>query len=147
MAMTVNRACVEKFLSAFYSGDVETALSCLDDEIDFLAHAPVDILPHLGHRRGKPAVREMWSTLHNRYSHMRYDLPFIAEEADSAAVIIRVYFRKSHKDRVIQMDIADFYRFRAGRIVQIRQFMDSFDVAQQVLERDLGAFLKERSGR
>lgn len=139
--MTANRACVEKFLSAFYSGDVETALTCLDDDIDFLAYAPVDILPHLGHRRGKSAVREMWGTVHNRYSHMRYDVPFIAEEGDSAAVIIRVYFRKSQNARVVQMDIADFYRFRNGRILQIRQFMDSFDVAQQVLERDLGTFL------
>lgn len=145
--MTANRACLEKFLSAFYSGDVETALGCLDDDIDFLAHAPVDILPHLGHRRGKPAVREMWQTLHDRYSHMRYDLPFIAEEGDNAAVIIRVYFRKSDKDRIVQMDIADFYRFKSGRIDRIRQFMDSFDVAQQVLERDLGTFLKDNPTR
>lgn len=141
--MTANRACLERFLSAFYSGDIDTALTCFDDDIDFLAHAPVDILPHLGHRRGKEAMQQMWRTLHSRYSHMRYDLPFIAEEGDSAAVIIRVYFRKSEKDRVVQMDIADFYRFRNGRIVQVRQFMDSFDVAQQVLERDLGTFLKD----
>lgn len=144
MAMTANRACVEKFLSAFYSGDIDTALTCIDDEIDFLAHAPVDILPHLGHRRGKALVREMWQTLHNRYSHMRYDLPFIAEEGDNVAVIIRVYFRKSENDRIVHMDVADFYRFRNGRIVRIRQFMDSFDVAQQVLERDLGTFLADK---
>ncbi|OQW56072.1 MAG: ketosteroid isomerase [Proteobacteria bacterium SG_bin9] len=145
--MTANRACVEKFLSAFYSGEIEMALGCLDDEIDFLAHAPVDILPHLGHRRGKLAVREMWQTLHNRYSHMRYDLPFIAEEGDNAAAIIRVYFRKSENDRIVQMDIADFYRFKNGRIAQIRQFMDSFDVAQQVLERDIGTYLKDNPTR
>lgn len=145
--MTANRACVEKFLSAFYSGDLETALGCLDDDIDFLAHAPVDILPHLGHRRGKPAVRAMWQTLHGRYSHMRYDLPFIAEEGDNAAVIIRVYLRKSENDRVVQMDLADFYRFKNGRIAQLRQFMDSFDVAQQVLERDIVTFLKDNQGR
>ena len=41
----------------------------------------------------------------------------------------------------MQTDIADFYTFRDGRIAQIRQFMDSFNVVEQVLERDVTALL------
>ncbi len=147
MAMTANRRCVEQFLSAFYSGDIEGALACCEDEIDFLAYAPIDILPHLGHRRGKASIREMWETIHRRYAHMRYDLPFIAEDGDNIAAMIRVYFRKSDSDRIVQIDLADFYRLRNGRIAQIRQFMDSFDVAQQVLERDIASMLLQNRSK
>src|SRR5579871_6678493 len=74
----LNRRRVLEMLEAFYAGDIERALSFCSDDVDFFSNAPVDILPHLGHRRGKEAVRQMWQTVHKRYSSMRQELPFIA---------------------------------------------------------------------
>ena len=73
---------------------------------------------------------------------MRYEVPHLVAEPDHAAAIIRIYFRKSARDRVVQTDIADFYRLRDGRIAQIRQFMESFNVVEQVLERDVTSLVK-----
>ena len=143
MVEPLNRQRVLNFLEAFYSGDIEGALSRCSDDIDFVANAPVDILPHLGHRRGKAEVREMWKTIHARYSSMRYEEPIIVAEGDKVAVHIRVFFRKRSNDRIVQFDIAVFYTLRDGRIAQIREIMDSFDVVQQVLERDVAAVLTE----
>jgi ketosteroid isomerase-like protein len=95
----------------------------------------------MGHRRGKAAVREMWSTIHRRYCRMRYEVPILVTEHDRVAANIRVFFRKRSNDRVVQFDIAAFYTFRDGRIVQIREILDSFDLVQQVLERDVAAAL------
>jgi ketosteroid isomerase-like protein len=148
MAGVLHRQRVLNFLEAFYSGDLERALACCSDDIDFVAHAPVDILPHMGHRKGKAEVREMWRTVHARYSGMRYEVPIIVAEGDRAAAYIRTYFRKRSNDRVVQIDIADFYTFRDGRIARIRQFLDSYDLVQQVLERDFSADLADgRPGR
>ena len=52
-----------------------------------------------------------------------------------------MFFRKRSNDRIVQIDIADFYTLRDGRICQIHQFLDSFDLVQQVLERDVAADL------
>jgi ketosteroid isomerase-like protein len=141
MAGDLHRQRVLNFLDAFYSGDIEGALARCSDDIDFVAHAPVDILPHMGHRKGKAAVREMWQTVHARYSSMRYEVPVIVAEGDNVAAHIRVFFSKRSNDRVVQIDIADFYTLRGGRIARIRQFLDSFDLVQQVLERDVAADL------
>lgn len=138
------RKTVLEFLEAFYSGNIERALGLCTDDIDFLSHAPVDLLPHLGHRRGRQELSETWRTLHTRYSSMRYEVPFIVAEDEQAACVIRIFFRKSDRDRVVQADIADFYTLRAGRIARIRQFMDSFSVVEQVLERDVAALLANR---
>lgn len=143
MAEDFHRQRVLNFLDAFYSGNVEGALACCSDDIDFVAHAPIDILPHMGHRHGKAEVGEMWKIIHARYSHMRYEIPVIVAERDQVAVNIRVFLRKRSNDRVVQIDIADFYTLRDGRITQIRQFLDSFDLVQQVLERDVAADLTD----
>jgi uncharacterized protein len=143
----LHRQRVLNFLDAFYAGDLEGALACCNDDIDFVAHAPIDILPHMGHRHGKAEVAEMWRIVHTRYSSMRHEVPTIVVEKDKAAVHIRVFFRKRSNDRMVQIDMADFYMFRDGRISTIRQFLDSFDLVQQLLERDVAADLVEGTSR
>jgi len=143
MIEQLNRQRVLNMLDTFYSGDIEGALARCTDDIDYLASAPIDILPHLGHHRGKAEVREMWRTVHSRYSSMRYELPVIVAEGDKVATHLRAFFRKRSNDRVIQFDIAVFFTLRDGRIAQIREVMDSFDLVQQILERDLAAMLAE----
>jgi uncharacterized protein len=141
MVGNLHRQRVLNFLDAFYSGDIEGALDRCSDDIDFIANAPIDILPHMGHRHGKAEVRQMWQTVHARYSSMRYEVPIIVAEGDKVAANIRVFFRKSSNDRIVQFDIAAFYTLRDGRISEIREIMDSFDLVQQVLERDVAAIL------
>lgn len=147
MTADLHRQRVLNFLEVFYSGDTEGALARCSDDVDFLANAPVDILPHMSHRRGKEAVREMWTTVHARYREMRYEVPILVAEGDKVAAQIRVQFRKSSNDRVVQFDIAAFYTFRDGRIAEIREILDTFDLVQQVLECDVVAVLTENSPR
>jgi hypothetical protein len=143
MVEHLNRQRVLNLLDGYYSGDIEGSLARLSDDIDYIAAAPIDILPHLGHRRGKAEIRKMWQTVHARYSDMRYELPFIVAEGDKVATLIRAFFRKSGSDRIVQFDIAVFFTFRDGLITHIREVIDSFDLVQQVLERDVAAVLAE----
>ena len=144
MVEGLHRQRVLNFLDTYYAGDIEGALARCTDDVDFIANAPIDILPHLGHRHGKAEVGEMWRTVHTRYSSMRYEVPIIVAEGDKVAVNIRVFFRKSSNERVVQFDIAAFYTLRDdGRIAQIREIMDTFDLVQQVLERDVTAILTD----
>ena len=145
MVESLNRQRVLNFLDVFYSGDTEGALARCSDDIEFFSNAPIDILPHMGHHRGKDDVRRMWQTVHSRYSEMRYDLPIIVTEADKVAVNIRVYFRKVTNGRVVQFDIAAFYVLRDNRITRIREIMDTFDLVQQVLECDITTIVTGRN--
>jgi len=144
MVEDLHRQRLLKFLETFYSGDVEGALGRCTEDIEFFANAPIDILPHMGSHTGRDAVRRMWQTVHARYSKMRYEVPVIVAEGDKVAAHIRVFFRKSSNDRIVQFDIAAFYTFRDGRIARIREIMDTFDLVQQVLERDVVEALAEK---
>jgi ketosteroid isomerase-like protein len=146
MAEDLNRQRVLNFLKTLYSGDIEGALGRCSDDISFVANAPVDILPHMGSHRGKADVRKMWETLHARYSGMRYESPILVAEGDKVATLLRVFFRKRSNSRVLQFDLAAFYTLRDGQISEIREILDSFDLVQQVLERDVAAVLTGKAG-
>ena len=142
MTEDLHRQRVLNFLEIYYSGDIEGALSRCTDDIEFIANAPIDLLPHMGHRHGTAAMREMWTTVHARYSEMRCEVPILVAEGDKVAANIRVFFRKRSNQRMVQFDIAAFYTFREGRIAEIREIIDTFDMVEQVLERDVSAALK-----
>lgn len=142
----LNRQRVLNFLDVYYAGGIEGALDRCSDDVAFLANAPIDILPHMGQHRGKAALRQMWNTIHDRYSDMRYEAPIVVAQGDRVAAQLRVYFRKRGNARVVQFDVAVFYTLRDGKITEIREVIDTFDLVQQVLERDVAAVLtaKER---
>jgi ketosteroid isomerase-like protein len=144
MVEHLNRQRVLAFLDDFSAGDIEGALARCCDDVDFLTHAPIDILPHMGPRRGKAQLREMWTTVHERYANMRYEAPMVLAEGDKVAAYLRAFFRKRSNERIVQFDMAVFYTLRDGKIAQIREIIDSFDLVQQVLETDLSAVLAER---
>jgi hypothetical protein len=137
MVETLNRQRVLNFLDTFYSGDIEGALARCSDDVELFAPAPIDVLPHMGRRRGKDEVRKMWQTVHARYSDLRHDVRDIIVEGDRVAMDVRAFFKKRSNGRTVQFDIAVFITLREGRIVRMREIMDTFDLVQQVLERDL----------
>jgi ketosteroid isomerase-like protein len=139
-----NRQRVLDFLNVLYSGDVEAALERCTDDVESLANAPIDILPHMGHRRGKAEMREMWTAVAARYSEMRCEVPTLVVEGDKVAANIRVFFRKNINQRMVQFDVAAFYTLRDGQISHIREIIDTFDLVEQLLERDVAAILTGR---
>jgi ketosteroid isomerase-like protein len=141
MVENLNRQRVLRFLETFYSKDIEGSLSRCSDDIEFFSNAPTDILPHMGHHEGKDELRKMWESIFARYSEMRYDVPIVVAEEDKVAASIRVFFRKAENQRVVQFDLAAFFTLKDGRITNIREIMDTFDLVQQVLERDIAAEL------
>ena len=140
-----NKQLVREFLTAFYSGDIAAALKTCDDGVEFIVNAPVEFFPHFGPRRGKTEVAETWRALHTRYASMRYEVPFLIADDNRAAAIIKIFFRKSSTERVVQTSVADFYTFRGDRIASIQQFFDTFDAIEQTLERDITGMLKQRT--
>jgi ketosteroid isomerase-like protein len=125
------------FLDAFYAGDVLRALDCVDDEIDMISYAPVELFPHLGHKHGKAWIPEAIQTQKKRYLSRKYEIRFMAVEGDKVATMQRLLMKKRRDRRVVQFDVAEFYTLRDGRIVEFRSFFDSFDLIEQLLGRDL----------
>ena len=144
MVESLNRQRVLNLLDSFYAGDIEGALARCSDDVELIAPAPIDVLPHMGRRRGKEEVRQTWQTVHTRYSSLRHELRDVVAEDNKVALNLRAFFTKRDNNRVVQFDIAVFYTLRDNRISHIRAIIDSFDLVQQVVDRDLVALLAAR---
>lgn len=141
MVEHLNRRRFLNVLDALSAHDVEAALQWCTEDVDFLSHAPVDILPHMGPRHGKAELRELWQTVLTRYVELRYEVPLIVVEGEQLAAYVRAFFRKRSNDRIVQFDTAIFVGFRDGRIAQIREVIDSYDLVQQVIEREISPLI------
>jgi ketosteroid isomerase-like protein len=139
MVEDLHRQRVLNFLDAFYSGDTAAALACCDENFDSISHAPIELFPHLGHKHGKEWVAEAIRTQQKRYSSRKYEIKFVSVEGARVATIQYLSLRKRNDDRVVHLEVAEFYTMRGGRILEHRSFFDSFDFVQQLLGQDLTA--------
>jgi ketosteroid isomerase-like protein len=123
--------------AAYAEGRIVEALREFDDKVVMTSYAPVDIFPYLGRKQGKAAVAATMNAAHADFEYLSYQPVFMVIEQDDAAVIVMARLRQRATGRTIQLFVADFIRFASGRIVEFRQFMDSFDAVQQVLGREI----------
>jgi uncharacterized protein len=132
-----NRQHVKKFLDAYYSGDAKTATECCDEELDSITYAPVELFPHLGHKHGRGWVAEAIKTQQKRYASRKCEIKLMTADGDNVATMQFLSLTKRNDERVVHLEVAEFYSLRAGRILVHRSFFDSFDFVQQLIGKDL----------
>jgi ketosteroid isomerase-like protein len=137
MSDDLNRQRVLTFFDAYYGGDIEAAAACCDEDFESITYAPIDLFPHLGAKHGRGWVAEAIRTQQERYRSRKYETRMMAADGDKVAAIQFVSLTKRSDDRVVHLEIAEFFTFRAGLILTHRSFFDSFDLVQQLLGRDL----------
>jgi ketosteroid isomerase-like protein len=131
------RAHLEALYRALRTASIDVIVDALDDDVEYISYAPSKVFPYLGHHRGKDNVAGSLREIFKEYEFLTYEPIFMVIEGDGAAVMIfaRAYHRASR--HTIQIMIAHFVRFRGNRIVEVREFMDSFDAVQQLLGHEL----------
>jgi ketosteroid isomerase-like protein len=66
-----------------------------------------------------------------------YQVEITIVEDDRAAVISDVSFTQRATNRLLRFRVANFLRFQDGRLIEFREFSNSFDVVEQALGREL----------
>ncbi len=122
---------------AYAAGRLDDILASCDDNIEFFAYAPVEVFPFLGHHRSKAEFAETIKEGRRRFEYLTYQPVFSVVEGNDAAVMVLARLRQRATNRIIQLFLAHFLRFQNGRLVEIREFMDSFDAVQQAIGHEI----------
>jgi uncharacterized protein len=136
--------------AAYAKGNFEIVQSCIDEDVDFISYAPVEIFPCLGKQQGRDAVLSSLKTIHDHFVFLAYDPIFLLVQDEDAAVNVMARLKHRASGRIVRIIFAKFFRFREGRIVEFREFMDSFDAVEQVLGqhiRVIGGSLAKQEAR
>ncbi|MES2601956.1 MAG: nuclear transport factor 2 family protein [Pseudomonadota bacterium] len=129
--------CVRTFINSYYSGDVARMEQCCDDAFVSVTYAPVEIFPHLGLKQSKAWIAQAIQIQQERYSDRRCTIDFVIADETQAATFVQATLTKRSDQRVITLNVGEFFTLRNGRIVEHRSLFDSFDLVQQLLGRDL----------
>lgn len=135
MDTEATRSIVRQLYDAYIKGDAERFASFLDDNLDWVIHAPIEVFAFAGPRKGKVAVLEALAGIADDYELKKYEPQLFLVDGDRAAVMSEVGFVQRSSGRMLRFRIADFLRLRNGKVVEFREFTDTFDVTQQALGR------------
>jgi ketosteroid isomerase-like protein len=138
MSNAVPRAIVEAFYQAYTSRDCRRIAPFLDDDVEWTISGPVDFLPFCGKRYGKAAVLAMVEReIPEVFRVVNFQPDLLLVDGDRASSLVRLSALRNDDGRVISYRVANFVRFRAGRIVENLSLIDSFDAVEQVLGHPL----------
>ena len=120
-------------LSAINERQPEDLQTQIDDDVDWVIHGPIDMFPFLGARRGKDAVLEVCRQISENVRVHRFDRESIVLGEDSAASMMRYSLTALDSNKPINLRLAHFSQFKAGRLLNIRVLLDTYDLVEQAL--------------
>lgn len=117
--MTTNLELTHKAYEAALRGPYEDFLRLLDDEVRIELPS---CLPHGGSYRGKAGARALRSALLGAWS--KFDVQVLEYFEGNGAVIAIIQLNGTLKQSgsSVQMKIAEFWRFAAGRVIELSAF-------------------------
>jgi ketosteroid isomerase-like protein len=129
------RAVISALFEVIEQRDFGRFATLVLDDIDWLIHGPMEVFPFAGLRRGRPAVLQALAALAQAYSLENCEPDFFIVEDDRAAIMADLALRQRATDRIIRFRAANFARIQDGKIIEFREFADSFDQVEQALGR------------
>jgi ketosteroid isomerase-like protein len=79
------------------------------------------------------ALREIMEA----YAVEHFEREIVVAQGEQVAVMAAVRVRQRATQRCLRYRCADFMRFKDGRLIAFRHFINSFDVVEQALGREL----------
>ena len=76
---------------------------------------------------------EVLAAIGQQFELKRYEHELLIVEGDRAAVLSRTSFVQRATGRTLSMRLVNFLRVQDGKIIEFREFSDTFDVVEQAL--------------
>ena len=125
---------IRQIYEDFASGRLDRLSDVIDEKIDFLSHAPADVFPYLGRRRGRVEVLHALSQVHKMLEILSFWPITTVVNGDQAALTVVVHVKDRISDKTASFLAAHFLRFRDDRITDYCAIIDSLDAVRQLGE-------------
>jgi ketosteroid isomerase-like protein len=134
MTNPVSRAEVEAFYQAYISRDPERIGEFLDDNVEWYIAGPVEVMLICGSWRGKAAVIDRFARHIPQIIEFKgLDIECLLVDGDRSALFGQLRSRHRKSGRMICHRVAQFARYRDGKVISFRVINDSLDAAEQFI--------------
>ena len=131
------RAIVKELYDAYGRRDFERVAALIHDDVDWVIYAPMSVFPFAGPRRGRAAVLGAMADIAKAFALESYTPQITIVDGARAALMSDAGYRQRSTNPVLRLRIANFLRFQDGRLIEFREFIDSYDAVEQALGREL----------
>lgn len=135
MSESGTRDFIAALFDTYRRRDLDGFAALIHEDIDWIIHGPIEVFPFAGLRRGRAAVLQALAMMSMSYSLDSYEPDFVIVEDDRAAIMADVGLTQRSSGRLLRFRAANFLRIGDGRLIEFREFADSFDQVEQALGR------------
>jgi ketosteroid isomerase-like protein len=130
----LDRELIERRVHALFemraAGDLRGMLEYAAEDIVYNAKGSWAAFPYASPVRGKKLVAEALATIAMQFENMGSVVHELVIDGDRIALRRSVKLRHRGTGKVGEVDIADFFRFRDGLVVEFTEVADSMALAQ-----------------
>ena len=130
-------ALARAFLDAFVSRHAEQLNPLLDDDVDWVLYGQIDMFPFLGSHRGKPAAMKACEDLMKSIRLQSVECERFVVSGNAASALLQCVMRPIRSEGVVRVRIACFIRMQNGKVCDVRTLIDTFDLVEQTLGREI----------
>ncbi len=131
------RALVRELYEVYEGRDFARVAALIHDDIDWVIYAPISVFPFAGPRRGRAAVLEAMADIAKIFTVESYKPEIMIVDGERAAVMSDASYKQRSTNRILRLRIANFLRWQDGKLIEFREFINSFDAVEQALGREL----------
>ena len=134
MTSAVPRSAVDAFYRAYDARDVARIEALLDDNVSWQIVGPRGIMQICGQWHGKAAVVDWFARIVPQFvKFIRLDRDCLLVDGDQSALFGRIFCQHIASSRTICHQVAQFVRYRNGKVVSFSVLNDSLDAAEQYI--------------
>jgi ketosteroid isomerase-like protein len=123
--------------AAMKKGQLDFVLNAIHDDIEFISYSPIKVFRSSDTAGASRRCRRPCTAPWKAFEFVACEPISMVIELENAAVMLFTRGVSRVTGRSLQGMLAHFMRFRDGKIVELREFMDSFHAAEQALGREL----------
>jgi len=135
--MTVTREFAEQLFDVLMTRDPERIAPYVADDAEWLIVGPIELFPYCGQHIGKQAVLAAYGKIGSRTANAHFSRDFLVANGDSASALTRLDDIHQPTGHEVVVRLAQFARFRDGKVVEFCSIIDTLGAAEQVLGRAL----------
>ena len=121
---------VQQVYDAFKRGDIQGVLNLVADDVDWSHPGPPDVIPFVGHYRGRDGVAQFFARLGGAEDVEHFEPQEFFAAGDRVVALGRYRARIKATGRTNDIELVHVYTVRGGKIVSLRQYNDTAAVAE-----------------
>jgi ketosteroid isomerase-like protein len=135
--MSITRDYAEAFFDALMTREPDRIAPYVADDADWLIIGPTELFRYCGQHNGKAAVLEAYGWMLKRNAISYFERDFLVTDGASASALTSLIDVQRGSGRSLTIRLAQFARFRDGKVHEFCSITDTLGAAEQVMGRSL----------